>query len=68
MKEWDGMDGMDGMDGWEGTQGRGGRETVVPRLFYLAPIDACMLRLFYGCSYMYRLSGNSSRDRHIKGS
>ena len=25
-------------------------------------------RLFYGCSYRYHLSGDNSRDRHIKGS
>ena len=23
---------------------------------------------FYGCSYMFHLSGNNSRDRYIKGS
>ena len=26
------------------------------------------LRLFYGCSYMFYLSGDNSRDRYIKGS
>ena len=26
------------------------------------------IRLFYGCSYMFHLSGDNSRDRHIKGS
>ena len=26
------------------------------------------LRLFYGCSYMFHLSGDNSRDRYIKGS
>ena len=25
-------------------------------------------RLFYGCSYMFHLSGENSRDRYIKGS
>ena len=25
-------------------------------------------RLFYGCSYMFHLSGDDSRDRYIKGS
>ena len=26
------------------------------------------LRSFYGCSYMFHMSGDNSRDRHIKGS
>ena len=26
------------------------------------------VRLFYGCSYMFHLSGDDSRDRCIKGS
>ena len=26
------------------------------------------IRLFYGCSYRYHLSGDNSRDRYIKGS
>ena len=25
------------------------------------------LRLFYGCSYGFHLSGDNSRDRHVKG-
>ena len=27
-----------------------------------------VLRLFYGCSYRFHLSGDNSRDRYIKGS
>ena len=26
-----------------------------------------MTQLFYGCSYMFHLSGDNSRDRYIKG-
>ena len=25
-------------------------------------------RLFYGCSYVFHLSGDNSRDRYVKGS
>ena len=31
-------------------------------------IGAGILRLFYGCSYMFHLPGDNSRDRYIKGS
>ena len=30
--------------------------------------DGVGVRLFYGCSYKFHLSGDDSRDRYIKGS
>ena len=34
----------------------------------VARVQASFPRLFYGCSYMFHLSGNNRRDSHFMGS
>ena len=41
-------------------------QVTAPQLSALPPRPTYMGRLFYGCSYMFHLSGNHRRDSHFR--